>query len=90
MKKIVVIGIIGIVLGMSLSSCIGTRGTEQIVNIADQRTRLSLWESLVSYGFQPVMHSFLRFVSPGINFPLPGEVYRVGDIVEINGTTSML
>ncbi len=89
MKKIVVLGIIGIVLGMSLSSCIGTRGTEQIVNIADQRTRLSPWESLVSYGFQPVMHSFLRLVSPGINFPLPGEVYRVGDIVEINGTTSM-
>ena len=89
MKKIVVIGIIGIVLGMSLSPCIGTTGTEQILNNINQCTRFSPWESLVSYGFQPVIHSFLQFISPGINFPLPGEVYRVGDIVEINGTTSL-
>ncbi len=89
MKKGLVVGIIGIVLWMSLFPCVGERGTDQVLDTNHGQTRFLPWEMLSSFGYQPLLYSSHRFVSPGINFPLPGEVFRVGDVVEINGTTSL-
>jgi hypothetical protein len=88
-KKVVVIGILSLLIGMSLVPCTGNMVSEKTAFIAGQHTQYSPWGMLSLFGFQPQEHSLLRFVTPGINFPLPGEVFRVGAFVEINGTTSM-
>jgi len=91
LKKAVVIGVIGILIGMSILPSNGTLISEKPLTPAEQKARQSplFWESVSLFGFQIGKHHELTLASPGINFPLPGEVFRAGDVVEINGTVSM-
>jgi hypothetical protein len=52
------------------------------------------WETVSSHGLDSdIAHMIQQYEckmeAPAIHFPLPGEVFRTGDIVEINGTSSM-
>jgi len=91
LKKAVVIGVISVLIGMSVVSSTGALISEGLVSTAEQKTEQSpsFWETISLLGFQTRKHIELMFVSPTINFPLPGEVFRAGDVVEINGTASM-
>ncbi|HWR27557.1 MAG TPA: FG-GAP-like repeat-containing protein [Candidatus Thermoplasmatota archaeon] len=89
-KKAVVFVVIGVLVGMSVFPSTGTLVSEKPVNTAGQKTNgaPAFWETVSQLGFQT--RTLERtFVSPGINFPLPGEIFRVGDVVEINGTASL-
>lgn len=89
MKKALVVGMISLLVGMSFFPCMGTVVPKIPEEAAMQKTRFAPWEMLSVYGFQPQQELLLRDVSPGINFPRSGEVFRVGDVIEINGTTSV-
>ncbi len=90
-KKIVVIGVIGVLMGMSTVPLMGALASENFVNTADLNTNNTpaFWETVSSLGFQTTQQQGLLLEPPGIHFPLPGEVFRVGDVVEINGTASL-
>ncbi len=89
-KKAVVITLIGLLIGMSFFPCMGTEVSEKTMDAREQKTRHSPWEMLSVDGFQPQQELLPRFVSPAINFPRLGDVFRNGDLVEINGTVSVL
>lgn len=85
-KKALVIGIFWVVIGICLFPSTGMIVSENTGQNTLQKTRYTAWESI--HGYQ-APENLGRIVSPGINFPLPGEVFRVGDVVEINGTSFM-
>ena len=96
LSKTLVIGIFILLIVMSVVSSTGNLISEKPVNTAEQKTKefSSYGKTLSAFGldreiFQKIRQYELMLLSPSINFPLPGEVFRVGDVVEINGTASM-
>lgn len=89
MKKALIVGMISLLVGMSFFPCTGNEVSENAIDTGGQKTRYSPWEMLSFGGFQPPQEPLPRFVTPAINFPRLGEVFRNGDLVEINGTVSM-
>jgi hypothetical protein len=94
--KTLVIGILILLIGMNVISSTGNLETEKLVNISEQKTKEFFpFEGVLPFfglykdSSKTIKQYELMLLSPVINFPLPGEVFRVGDIIDINGTTSM-
>ncbi|UCF49572.1 MAG: VCBS repeat-containing protein [Thermoplasmatales archaeon] len=89
--KILVIGIVILFIGTNAIPSTGNK-----INILEKQTNeLPKYMDLLSlHGFDngffitKNQHD-LNLLSPVIDFPLTREVFRVGDIIEINGTASM-
>jgi hypothetical protein len=88
MKKLVVLVVAGVLVGMSgvISS-----GTSPLKNVGTATGRVTKEVSPFSSDIFRILppREEPRLQSPVIHFPLPGEVFRPGDIVEVNGTASM-
>jgi hypothetical protein len=94
--KTLVIGILILFIGMNVISSTGNMETGKLVNTSEQKTKESLPSEVLLQVFDlngdlstTTKQYELNLLSPVINFPLPGEVFRIGDIIDINGTTSM-
>ena len=95
-RKGLVIGIIILFIGMNVISSTGNLESEKQINTTKQITKESpTYEEMFSVfgsnrdSFKTIKQYELVLLSPVINFPLPREVFRAGDIIEINGTASM-
>ena len=85
-KKVAVIVILGILIGTSVVTSPGQLAVEQLIPPAERTTHSpSFWGSASFLKSQ----NELMLLPPTIAFPLPGEVFRTGDIVWVNGTASM-
>ena len=95
LKKAVIVVILGILISMSVIPSSGNLVSEKGEEMIEQKTEeISVFSETCSiYGlnietFQTLKHTENMFLSAAINFPLPGEVFRVGDEVVIDGTAS--
>jgi hypothetical protein len=87
MKKTIIVVAVGALIGMSGIVSTGSVVSEQYGAAAIHTTK-----EFVPFGddfVQILPHDGLRLFPPALHFPLSGEVFRVGDVVEINGTASM-
>jgi hypothetical protein len=86
-KKTMIVVVIGVLIGMS-----GITSTGSLVSVHYGAAAGQTTKEVFPFGndfFQTLKHDELRLVPPALHFPLPGEVFRVGDVVEVNGTASM-
>jgi len=94
--KTFALGVIILFVGMSVVSSNGNLISEKRSenNEINAKKFSAFRESLLEFDFdsnifQTTKQNEIILLSPLINFPLPGEVFRAGDIIEINGTASM-
>jgi hypothetical protein len=94
--KTFALGVIILFVGMSVVSSNGNLISEKQSenNELNVKKFSAFRESLLVFDFdknifQTTKQNEIILLSPLINFPLPEEVFRTGDIIEINGTASM-
>ena len=93
--KTFAIGVIILFVCMSVVSSNGSLISEKPSYNTEQKEKefSTVRESLLLFDFDSNIFQLTNkngtvLLSPKINFPLPGEVFRAGDIIEINGTVS--
>ncbi|KYK34532.1 MAG: hypothetical protein AYK22_05235 [Thermoplasmatales archaeon SG8-52-3] len=93
--KILGIGVIILFVVMSVGSSTGNLISEKYIDKTQQKTEVStLFKELLLIDIyndlqQIEKRNEISLLLPVINFPLPGEVFRTGDIIEVNGTVSI-
>ncbi len=94
--KTLVISIILLLICTSITVSTANLKSEKLINTTEQKTKEfpQFGVKLSAFGLDSdIFHIKKEYnhmlLSPSINFPLPGEVFRAGDVVEINGSTSI-